>query len=96
MFRLDEFGNLPAINDMDNIVTVCLGRNIIFNLFVQSLQQLENVYGENTARIIQGNCQNLTYILTLDHSTAKTISERCGYHTVTTRQQTSNDGHSTI
>ncbi|UTP75626.1 TraG/TraD/VirD4 family protein (plasmid) [Staphylococcus epidermidis] len=39
---------------MDNIVTVCLGRNIIFNLFVQSLQQLENVYGENTARIIQG------------------------------------------
>lgn len=96
IFRLDEFGNLPAINDMDNIVTVCLGRNIIFNLFVQSLQQLENVYGENTARIIQGNCQNLTYILTLDHSTAKTISERCGYHTVTTRQQTSNDGHSTI
>ncbi|UTP75625.1 TraM recognition domain-containing protein (plasmid) [Staphylococcus epidermidis] len=34
--------------------------------------------------------------MTLDHSTAKTISERCGYHTVTTRQQTSNDGHSTI
>ncbi|MCG2544220.1 type IV secretory system conjugative DNA transfer family protein [Staphylococcus sp. RIT622] len=96
IFRLDEFGNLPAINDMDNIVTVCLGRNIIFNLFVQSLQQLQNVYGENTARIIEGNCQNLTYILSLDTHTAKTISERCGYHTVTTRQQTSNDGQSTI
>ncbi|MEL1145445.1 type IV secretory system conjugative DNA transfer family protein [Staphylococcus epidermidis] len=96
IFRLDEFGNLPAINDMDNIVTVCLGRNIIFNLFVQSLQQLQNVYGENTAKIIEGNCQNLTYILTLDTNTTKTISERCGYHTVTTRNQTSNDGQSSI
>lgn len=35
-FRLDEFGNLPAIKDFEQILTVCAGRRIIFEAYVQS------------------------------------------------------------
>ena len=37
-FILDEFGNMPAIESMDNIVTVCLGRNILFDLFYKAMR----------------------------------------------------------
>src|SRR5699024_9335824 len=49
-FRLDEFGNLPAIHDMDTNITVSLGRNILWELYVQGYSQLDAVYGKETAR----------------------------------------------
>ncbi|MCD8327817.1 MAG: type IV secretory system conjugative DNA transfer family protein, partial [Ruminococcus sp.] len=39
-FILDEFGNMPAIPDMQSKITACLGRNILFYLAVQDLPQL--------------------------------------------------------
>lgn len=80
--NLDEFGNMPAIESMDNIVTVCLGRNILFNLFLQSYTQLAAVYGENTAKIIKENCQNHVYIMSQDKDTQEEISKRVGERTV--------------
>lgn len=41
IFMLDEFGNMPAIEGMANIITVCLGRNIRFNLIIQAYAQLK-------------------------------------------------------
>ena len=35
-FILDEFGNLPAIQGMDKFITVCLGRNIAYDLYIQA------------------------------------------------------------
>src|SRR6478752_483058 len=46
VFLLDEFGNMPAVEGMANIITVCLGRNIRFNLVIQAYPQLKNKYGE--------------------------------------------------
>lgn len=82
IMNLDEFGNMPAIESMDNIVTVCLGRNILFNLFLQSYTQLAAVYGENTAKIIKENCQNHVYIMSQDKDTQEEISKRVGERTV--------------
>lgn len=81
-FILDEFGNMPAIESMDNIVTVCLGRNILFDLFLQSYAQLGSVYGNDTAKIIKENCQNHLYIMSLDTDTHEEISKRVGEKTV--------------
>lgn len=81
-FILDEFGNMPAIESMDNIVTVCLGRNILFNLFLQSYTQLSAVYGDYTAKIIKENCQNHLYIMSQDKDTHEEISKRVGEKTV--------------
>ena len=80
-FILDEFGNMPAINDMDNIMTVCLGRNILFDLLVQSYSQLENVYDKG-AKIIKENCQNHILIMTNDEETIEEISKKVGHKTV--------------
>ncbi|MDT0149897.1 type IV secretory system conjugative DNA transfer family protein [Priestia aryabhattai] len=81
IFLLDEFGNMPAIEGMSNIITVCLGRNIRFNLVIQAYAQLKNKYG-NDAETIEGNCGNTIYILSNNYETAKTISQKLGDGTI--------------
>ncbi|MGG1217214.1 type IV secretory system conjugative DNA transfer family protein [Priestia endophytica] len=81
VYILDEFGNMPTIEGMSNIVTVCLGRNIRFNLIIQAYSQLKNKYG-NDADTISGNCGNTIYILTSDNQTAETISKKLGNETI--------------
>lgn len=81
IFMLDEFGNMPAVDGMANILTVCLGRNIRFNLVVQSYSQIEKLYGDDW-KTIDGNTNNTFYILTDDHSTADMISKKIGEKTM--------------
>lgn len=83
IFLLDEFGNLPSIESMSNIVTVCLGRGIRFNLIIQDLAQLDKLYGEEAKTII-GNCGNKIYILSNDNETAESISKSLGNQTIVT------------
>ncbi|MDD9781166.1 type IV secretory system conjugative DNA transfer family protein [Priestia megaterium] len=81
VFLLDEYGNMPPIQDMANIITVCLGRNIRFNLVIQAYPQLKNKYGEDAATI-EGNCGNTIYILTNNYETAQEISKKLGDGTI--------------
>ncbi|GKT03946.1 VirD4-like conjugal transfer protein, CD1115 family [Furfurilactobacillus entadae] len=81
-FVLDEFGNLPAINAMDTKVSIGLGSQMLFDIVVQNLEQLSNVYGKEKAATIQGNCGNIMYILTQSEQTAKNISTLLGKRTV--------------
>ncbi|KMY52495.1 ATPase [Bacillus sp. FJAT-27231] len=81
VFMLDEFGNMPSIEGIANIVTVCLGRNIRFNLIIQAYAQLKNKYGDD-APTIDGNCGNTIYILTNDYDTAEKISKKLGEETI--------------
>lgn len=87
-FRLDEFGNLPAIHDMDTNITVSLGRNILWELYVQGYSQLDAVYGKETARTIKSNCQNHVYIMSTEKETAEEISSLCGKETVQSTTRT--------
>ncbi len=82
----DEFGNIPAIEGMENIITVCLGRNISFDLVIQSYSQLKKLYGENDETII-GNCGNQIYILTDDENTAESFSKLLGNETIIDMQR---------
>lgn len=77
IFMLDEFGNMPPIDGMANILTVCLGRNIRFNIVIQAYSQLEKLYGDDW-KTIDGNTNNTFYILTDDHTTAEMISKKIG------------------
>lgn len=86
VFLLDEFGNMPAIEGMSNIITVCLGRNIRFNLIIQSYSQLKELYGEQWSTI-DGNCGNTMYLLTADKDTAETISSKLQDKTITTKSR---------
>ena len=86
IFNLDEFGNMPAIEGFANIVTVCLGRKIRFNIVIQALSQLKKLYGEDDKTII-GNCGNLIYLLTNDNDTAEEVSKSLGDQTIVTESR---------
>ena len=81
-FILDEAGNMPALEGLDNMLTVCLGRNIIFNLFLQSYSQLDALYNKDIAKIVKENCQNHIYIASGDPETHEEISKRVSNKTV--------------
>ncbi|MED1436361.1 VirD4-like conjugal transfer protein, CD1115 family [Bacillus mycoides] len=83
VFILDEFGNMPSIEGMATLATVCLGRNIRFNLIIQAYSQLKNKYGDD-ADTIDGNCGNTIYILTNDQQTAERVSKKLGNKTINT------------
>ncbi len=87
-FRLDEFGNMPAIHDMANILTVCLGRNILFELYVQGYSQVFAKYDKDDGETIKDNCQNHIYIKSTNKETNEEISAKCGNKTVTSASKT--------
>lgn len=82
IFLLDEFGNIPTIDGMSNLVTVGLGRNIKFIPIVQDLQQIKKNYGDDYNTIV-GNCGNLIYIKSASSETNKYIIENLGSYTMT-------------
>lgn len=83
VFLLDEFGNMPVIEGMANIVTVCLGRNIRFNLVIQAISQLKKLYGDDYKTILC-NCSNKFYIFTNEVETAEEFSKLLGDKTIVT------------
>ena len=83
-FIMDEFGNMPRIEKFDKFITVGRSRKIWFTMIVQSYSQLNNVYGENVANIIKGNCGIKMFIGSNDMNTCKEYSELCGNITVVT------------
>ncbi|PFM62700.1 conjugal transfer protein [Bacillus cereus] len=89
-YLLDEFGNMPAIDDMSGILTVCAGRNMLFNLFLQAYSQIEELY-DKQAKAIKQNCQNHIYIMSTDEDTIEELSKRAGHKTIMGRS--SNEGH---
>ncbi|MYL22067.1 TraM recognition domain-containing protein [Halobacillus litoralis] len=86
VFILDEFGNMPTIDDMGSMITVCLGRNIKFNLVIQAYSQLKQKY-EKQWETIDGNCANTIYILTTNNDTAEEISKKLGEKTITSQSR---------
>jgi len=84
-FLLDEFGNMPRIDKFDKMITVGRSRKIWFEMVVQSLAQLKNVYGDTIADIIKSNCGLKMFIGSNDIDTCKEFSELCGNISVSTK-----------
>ena len=94
-FIMDEFGNMPKISKFDKFITVGRSRKIWFTMIVQSYAQLNNVYGDNVAEIVKGNCGIKMFIGSNDMQTCKEYSELCGNITVATTS-TSASAHSDV
>ncbi len=77
-FILDEFGNFPRMTDFDTVISACRGRNIYFNLVIQSYAQLEGVYGKNTADIIKDNLNLHIFMGSNNIETLEAFSRECG------------------
>lgn len=94
-FLLDEFGNLPKIHKLEQMITVGRSRKIWFALVVQSYAQLAKVYDEKSADIIKSNCNIQIFIGTTDLKTIEEFSKKCGNFSIIQRNvsfSSSNDG----
>lgn len=77
-FLLDEFGNLPVIQDFATMVTVSRSRNIFFQIVVQSFTQLDTKYGKEVAETLKGNFNIQIFLGTEDTATREAFSKSCG------------------
>ena len=83
-YILDEFGNFAAIDKFQTKMTVAGGYGVRWNLFIQDFNQLIDKYGQEVAKIIQGNCHFWIYLHSQDNSTNEEISKNMGKYTTTT------------
>ncbi len=77
-FILDEFPNMPPLKDVDSMVTAARSRDIRFTFIIQNFAQLNDVYGEEVAQVIKGNCGNLIYLISTELKALEEISKMCG------------------
>lgn len=77
-FVLDEFANIPVINGFTNKISTSLSRRIIFQLYVQSYEQIEGNYGATDAGTIRANCNVEIFLGSQSYRTKREFSEKCG------------------
>lgn len=73
---MDDFASSARIPHFDKIISVIRSRGISCSLIIQSLSQLDSMYGEMEARTILNNCDHLLFLGGQDLSTANYIGER--------------------
>lgn len=78
----DEFFNFPALPNLDNMVTVCLGTGWSFDFYAQSFTQAEKKYGKEVAKIVLDNCATTYFLASPDKETREKVSELCGQITI--------------
>lgn len=87
-FVLDEFGNMPKINDFATVITVSRSRRIFFTLVLQDYKQLETTYGAETAVTVRNNCNHQVFVGVNDTDTRKMFSDLMGDMEIKTESTT--------
>lgn len=72
----DDFAVGNPIPDFDQYISVCREFHIDVSINIQSLSQLESLYGRQMANTIINNFDNIVYLSCLDLQTAEEISIR--------------------
>ena len=60
------------------MITAARSRQIRMTMIIQNFAQLKQVYGQEDAETIRGNCGNILYLLTGELSALEEISKLCG------------------
>lgn len=81
-FMLDELGNLQSeghgIANFETMLSIGLGQSQEFTLILQTMQQLENIYGNDTNKIISGNTANIVFLKSTDDEMIDTLVKMSG------------------
>lgn len=75
-FILDDFATNTVIPDFDNLTSVIRSREIAVSVIIQSLTQLEGLYGQAKAITIVNNCDHCLYLGGQDTETARYFSAK--------------------
>lgn len=81
VFFLDEFANIGKIPDFDRKIATSRSRKISFNVILQNLEQLENIYG-NSYETIVGNCDTHLFLGSTSAKTLEYFSKALGEKTI--------------
>ena len=79
---LDEVANIGRIPNLEVEIAVIRGRDIGLVLGLQSLAQLENVYGQAGGKIIADQCNSKVVLAGLDFKSADYLSKTLGKTTI--------------
>ncbi len=78
-FFLDEFGNLDKIDNFESIATTLREYKCSINMILQSLSQLESVYGRNEAKtIFSGGVNHRLFFSGMDLETCEYLEKVLG------------------
>lgn len=75
-FILDDFATNAVIENFHNLTSVIRSREIYVSIILQSITQLNAIYGPDNATTIINNCDNCLYLGGQDITTAKFMAEK--------------------
>ncbi|MBD5451954.1 MAG: type IV secretory system conjugative DNA transfer family protein [Lachnospiraceae bacterium] len=78
LLLMDEFARFGKLNIITDAVSTLRSKNVNICLFIQSLAQLDKLYGECDRRIILDNCQYKTILQANDADTQEYFSRLIG------------------
>ena len=73
---MDDFAAGTRVADFDKLISTIRSRDIYVSVILQSLGQLENMYGFAAAKTIENNCDTCLYLGGLDVGTARHFAEK--------------------
>ncbi len=80
---LDDFAANVVIPHFDKTISIIRSRNISVSVILQSMSQLNAMYGADRALTIVNNCDHIIYLGTNDLNTASFIADRANKTTET-------------
>ncbi len=81
---MDDFASGCTVPDFDRVISVVRSRHLYLSVIIQSLSQLQGLYGADHSATILNNCDTMLYLGGTDVETARYISARANLpvHTV--------------
>lgn len=77
-FGLDEFGNMPKINNFSNMLTISRSRDIHILAGIQSEEQINFIYNKDDSKTIIDNFTLLYFISSNNQKTLEEVSKKIG------------------
>lgn len=75
-FILDDFATNAHIPEFENIISVIRSREIYVSIILQSITQLDGIYGTSNAKTIINNCDTMLYLGGQDDATIEMIAKK--------------------
>ncbi len=88
LFGLDEMPRLSKINELTNALATLRSRNVHMMCVIQSMAQLDAIYGMNERKIIADNCRFKMVLSATDPETQKYFSDLSGQKTILSKGMT--------
>jgi type IV secretion system protein VirD4 len=91
LLLIDEAGR-TAIPSLHDHATTVVGRGISLWIAIQSLSQLDAIYGKHRADTLRNNCESQLYYRQASQETAEYLQKSLGYKSGFAHSQTDHDG----